>query len=130
MNISYSDLFWKTIIIFAAVAGFLSVGAGAAADHLVRALADDRAMHIVETAVRYHQLYSVVLFTIGLYGSQRPSRLLALSAGAFASGVIIFCGSLYASVFLDLPMLTAGTPIGGFLLMAGWLLAAASFLRR
>ena len=37
-------------------------------------------------------------------------------------GVLIFSGSLYALVILDLPVLGAVTPVGGTLLIVGWAL--------
>ena len=37
-------------------------------------------------------------------------------------GVLIFSGSLYALVMLDLPVLGAVTPFGGTLLILGWAL--------
>ena len=90
------------------------------------------------TAVLYHLIHAVALLALALYqrtvaGSVDgiPHRSLSLVAGAFVLGVTLFSGSLYV-----LTMLSAGatevsaagsvlgplTPVGGVVLVSGWLL--------
>ena len=53
----------------------------------------------------------------------------ALAARAcFVAGVVLFCGSLVGAALAALP--TGLAPIGGSLLMLGWLLAAIDLLRK
>jgi uncharacterized membrane protein YgdD (TMEM256/DUF423 family) len=54
---------------------------------------------------------------------------LAIAARAcFIAGTIFFCGSLVGAALANLP--TGLAPIGGSLLMLGWLLAAIDLLRK
>jgi uncharacterized membrane protein YgdD (TMEM256/DUF423 family) len=55
-------------------------------------------------------------------------RLKALALAAMLLGVVVFCGSLVAHVFWGLP--TRLAPVGGMLLIAGWVLFALHSLRR
>lgn len=113
----------KLILCATALVGFFSVVLGAAGDHL---LVGDWSAAMVErfdVALRYHQNYSIVLLAVALYGMTRavPSRILIVAACLFLVGTLIFCGTLYASLYWQAAGLTLGTPLGGLSLMAGWL---------
>ncbi|MGZ9109234.1 MAG: DUF423 domain-containing protein [Micavibrio sp.] len=115
----------KWIVISAALLGLTSVIMGAARDHMLESRLTAQAAEQISVALRYHQLYSVILLCVGLYGlTQESQRFLTAICLTFLTGILIFSGSLYLSVFLFLPILTFGTPVGGILLMAGWLLLA------
>ena len=49
-------------------------------------------------------------------GQKAASVAMAL----FAVGILIFSGSLYALVLLNLPILGAITPLGGLCFLVGW----------
>lgn len=120
----------KWVVVFAAFLGLSSMIMGAAGDHILEGRLTAQATEQIEVALRYHQLYSIVLLSLSLYAlQQRPSKLLIAICLTFMGGIIIFSGALYLSVFLSLSILTYGTPIGGVLLMIGWLLVAIWGLR-
>lgn len=120
----------KWIVVIAALLGLSSVIMGAAGDHLLEGHLSARSAEHFAVALRYHQLYSLILLSISLYGLNRDhQKTLMMSCLSFLIGVIIFSGSLYGSVFIALPLLTAGTPVGGILLMGGWLLMAIYGIR-
>jgi uncharacterized membrane protein YgdD (TMEM256/DUF423 family) len=103
----------------AAVLGLLSVALGAMAAHALEsrlALFPKGAGHWA-TAAHYHGLHAVALYFIA--GKNRPTAYWCMF-----SGVIIFCGTLYTLALTDLKWLGAITPIGGTLIMLGWLLLA------
>ena len=56
----------------------------------------------------------------------RRLRLAGLSA--LFAGLLLFAGSLLGAVLADAP--TTMAPVGGWLLMAGWLIIGADALRR
>ena len=60
-------------------------------------------------------------------GRRAAARLAHWAGAAFVVGLVLFCGAVYALALggLRLPMLA---PVGGSLLMLGWLLLAASAL--
>ena len=49
-------------------------------------------------------------------GQKAANRTMSL----FAIGILIFSGSLYALVLLNLPILGAVTPLGGLCFLVGW----------
>jgi uncharacterized membrane protein YgdD (TMEM256/DUF423 family) len=75
----------------------------------------------------YHAL---AILLVGLIADRRPSKSLHLAGACFAAGVIIFSGCLYVLVLTDARWLGRIVPIGGTLLIVGWLLLAFAALRR
>lgn len=81
-----------------------------------------------KTAVRYHMWHALMLFGLGLLATQQPSKLLAITSAVMTAGTVVFCGALYTLVIAGPKFggITWGlvAPIGGSLLMIGWILAA------
>lgn len=122
----------KWIFPLICLSGFLSVLLGAAGDHLLQSQLSGDISERWDVALRYHQLYSVVLLCLCLYGHavNQLSRFYTACVMLFLSGLLLFCGSLYLSIFMQMDALTRLTPVGGILLMAGWLLLAFSLYPR
>ncbi len=72
-----------------------------------------------QTAVQYQMWHAVGLIAL----STLPGRL-GLPAVLIAAGTIVFSGSLYIMALTGLRWLGAVTPLGGLLMIAGWLLLA------
>ena len=110
----------------AAVLGFLAVALGAFGAHGLKAVLEQR--HAIEnwhTAAHYHLIHAVALLALGCIGSREQGRGLARAAwNCMALGVIGFSGSLYAHCLTGFKPLVFVTPLGGVLLLAGWLLVA------
>ena len=68
--------------------------------------------------------HALALLACGLW-VPRGGRLADCAAAAFAAGIVLFCGGVYAVGLLGvrLPMMA---PMGGTLLMVGWLLLGVS----
>lgn len=121
----------KKIFVIACLLGLTSVILGAAGDHLLEGRLTPNIAERFAVALHYHQLYSIVLLALSLYGMEEArGRVFTVAAGAFLAGTLIFSGSLYLSIFLSLPAFTFGTPVGGITLMAGWIALAAYGLCR
>lgn len=121
----------RWIAMAAAVLGLFSVILGAAGDHLMAGKMTTQTADIFDTALRHHQLYAVLIFLMAVYGAkEQAGKLYCLSCLSFLFGILIFSGSLYASLWIDLGPLRFGTPVGGMLIMAGWVLAALSLLTK
>ncbi len=106
----------RWILVSAGIIGASSIIAGAALRHMVGDT------EILQTALRYHQLHSVVLLPLGLYALDKEFSLrICVSAILFIFGIIIFSGSLYLSAILPWPFLTMLTPVGGMAFILGWL---------
>jgi uncharacterized membrane protein YgdD (TMEM256/DUF423 family) len=107
----------------AAILVALGIGLGAFGAHGLRPLLEARPMEVYETAVFY--LITQALGLLWMNNLKIASRLLLL-------GVLLFSGSLFllstASLHgLAVQWLGPVTPIGGLLLIAGWLQAAFEF---
>ncbi len=119
----------RIFISLAAFSGLLAVGLGAFGAHALKARLDDYALGIFQTAVQYHLYHSLALFGVGLLALWYPqSGLLRASGIAFATGILVFSGSLYLLSVTGTRWLGAITPLGGLAFMLGWAcLALASW---
>ena len=57
------------------------------------------------------------------------SALASAAGWCFAVGIVVFSGSLYALALSGIGKFGAITPIGGLVLLAGWMLLAIGALR-
>jgi uncharacterized membrane protein YgdD (TMEM256/DUF423 family) len=107
-------------IIVAACSGALAVMAGAFGAHGLRARVTAEQLSAWTTASQYHLLHSVVLLALGLFAiaSAKPVNV---PAALFTAGTVLFSGSIYLLVLTDMRWLGPVTPLGGLLLIAGWL---------
>jgi uncharacterized membrane protein YgdD (TMEM256/DUF423 family) len=103
------------------------VGAVAMAAYAAHGLADAAAARIVGSGVQMQGWHALALLATALW-VPRGGWLANAAGGAFSVGMLLFCGAVYA---LGLGGVSWGVmaPIGGFLLMIGWLLLGASALR-
>lgn len=113
----------KTILILAGVNGLIAVAAGAFGAHGLKSRLTTEALAIFETAARYHMYHALALAALAALAQQASSRLLNASAISFQFGIVLFCGSLYAMALSRLEWKWLGpiTPLGGLLLIVGWL---------
>ncbi len=114
----------RTLLVAAAVSGGVAVAAGAFGAHALRALVTPERLETWRTGASYHQLHAVLGVVAALWG--RESLWARRAAVLFLVGTVLFAGSLYALVLLDVAWLGAVTPLGGVAFIAGWLALAAS----
>jgi len=104
----------------AAASGALAIAAGAFGAHGLKARVNEDLLAVWQTASHYHLAHSIVLLALALFALS-TGKSVRLPAGLIGAGMTIFSGSLYVLVLTDLRWLGAITPIGGVLLIAGWL---------
>jgi uncharacterized membrane protein YgdD (TMEM256/DUF423 family) len=109
------------------LAGLGAVAMSALAAHALPQSLDASAVAMVHNAVQMQGWHALALLGAGLW-SGRGGVLAHLAGALFALGLLAFCGAVYA---LALGGIHTGVlaPTGGFTLMAGWALLAASALR-
>lgn len=101
----------------AAVLGFSGVALGAFGAHGLRTLLEENGTAAAwQTAVLYHLVHAVAVLAAGGW---RP-----VAAALWTVGIIIFSGSLYILSITGVRWLGAVTPVGGILLLAGWVALA------
>ena len=110
-------------IAFGALAGLTAVLMAALAAHGLDGL-DPAALQMVRNAIQMHGWHAMALLACGLW-APRGGTLANWAGAAFAIGIILFCGAVYTLALggMRLPMVA---PIGGTLLMLGWLLLGLS----
>lgn len=101
-----------------AVLAALGVALGAFAAHALKARLSPELLVNFETGVRYQMYAALALLALGTRPEQRRAPALLLG------GAVIFSGTLYVLALTGLKWLGAVTPIGGALLIAGFVLAA------
>jgi uncharacterized membrane protein YgdD (TMEM256/DUF423 family) len=105
------------VALLAGVAGASAVLLGAFGAHALQKVLDTRTLELWHTAVNYHVWHALALvLAVGL-GAGRSRRV---AIAAFALGIVLFSGSLYA-LALGAPR-WAGiiTPFGGLAFIVGW----------
>ncbi|MBL4662939.1 MAG: DUF423 domain-containing protein [Flavobacteriaceae bacterium] len=115
----------KKIVIIASVLGAVTIAIGAFGAHGLKELVDVGAISSFETGVRYQMYHVIVLLIIGF------APPLSVSAKKwvlrfFCVGMLLFSGSIYLLALKEvLPFsvkfLGPVTPLGGLLLILGWL---------
>lgn len=120
----------KGFLVTASFLGALSVVLGAFGAHGLKKIVTPDSLVTFETAVRY-QFYHVfaLILTAMVFASGSPS-LMKAAAYLFIAGMILFSGSLYlltyksAANIQGLSWVGPITPLGGSLLVAGWICLA------
>ena len=113
--------------LLAGLAGASAVILGAFGAHALRGVLDERGTELWHTAVNYH-VWHALAWCLALCLLDAPHRRRA--ALAFALGIVLFSGSLYALALGAPRWFGAITPLGGVAFIAGWLLLGWGASRR
>jgi uncharacterized membrane protein YgdD (TMEM256/DUF423 family) len=107
------------------------VALGAFGAHALAPLIGEARLHTFETAVRYQFWHALALMLLGVQQQlgSLPARAAQRIGVALAAGVLVFATALYALVAGEalgnpLPFMGAVAPIGGVLMLSGWVLWA------
>jgi uncharacterized membrane protein YgdD (TMEM256/DUF423 family) len=105
---------------FAALMGFSGVLLGAFGAHFLRGVLEKSGTaQTWQTGVLYHLVHAVALLILSGW---RPVPRIAYNL--ILVGVIIFSGSLYTLALTNVKWFGAITPLGGLLMLGGWLVLA------
>ncbi len=109
----------RTMLRAGALMGGLAVAAGAFGAHALESTVSSEDLVIFETDAQYQMYHAMALILCGFI-----ARGASLAAHAFLWGTVVFSGSLYLLVLTDARWFGAITPIGGTLLIVGWVALA------
>ncbi|MFT5436690.1 MAG: uncharacterized membrane protein YgdD (TMEM256/DUF423 family) [Ulvibacter sp.] len=117
--------FDKNIVASASILAAVAIGLGAFGAHGLRDIISAKALSSFETGVRYQMYHSIALLVIG-FTMSIPANTRKWVFRFFIFGIILFSGSIYLLSFKEiltsnLAFLGPITPIGGLLLIVGWL---------
>lgn len=117
---------WLTL---GALFGLGAVALSAWAAHAAPARLDARALMALDNGIRMQGWHALALVGAALWAERRGGTLPHVAAGAFALGLLLFCGGVLGAVAGA--RLGPVAPAGGMLLIGGWLLLlVAAVLRR
>jgi len=124
-NVQRADKGWWCI---AALSGAMMVMLGAYAAHGLAARTTEAMVSAVETGVRYQAWHTLAIMIVLVWRRVQPLAGQRWVLALWSLGVVCFSGSLYLMALAGLS-LGIVTPIGGVLLMAGWLVLAVIVLK-
>ena len=119
----------RLVAIAATILGFLAVALAALGSHVVDMQNQPYLQQTWQTASIIHLVHSAILLGLVALWSSLKLPSLSWASWAIILGTVIFSGSLYLRVITG-GSLTGAAPVGGVLIMLGWLLAFLSFVRR
>jgi len=99
---------------------FVAVAAGAFGRHALKARLTPELLETFEIGTRYLVYHALALIAVSLL-APHAGTVVQVAGVLFTAGILIFSGSLYALALTGARGLGAITPIGGLLLLAGWL---------
>ena len=102
--------------------GFAVIGiiAGAFGAHGLKGKISGEMLETLEVAVRYQMYHALGLLAVAWAISQWNSQLIHIAGWSFVIGILIFSGSLYILSLTEIRWFGAITPIGGLVLIIGW----------
>jgi uncharacterized membrane protein YgdD (TMEM256/DUF423 family) len=113
-----------------ALFGATAVAAGAFGAHALKARLAPDLLAVFDTAARYQMVHALALLAAAWAVSRWPGWRARAAGWCFIAGTLVFSGSLYALTLTGMRALGAITPVGGVLMIVGWLLLALAAWRR
>ena len=119
----------KKFFVIGAMFAAIAVAGGALGSHALKHQLSPEMLAVFEIGVRYQMYHALGLIGIALACPACPGRLMRLGGWLIVCGTILFSGTLYQLTLTGTRWLGAITPIGGGLLIIGWLCAAAAAIK-
>ena len=116
-----------------ALYGLLAVIFGAFGAHALKKSLSEEQLRSYETGVKYQMYHALLLLVLG-FNLDLSTALDTYMAYCFIIGIFLFSFSIYGLVLsgargTKIKFLGPITPIGGLLLVCGWMLLGYSFVR-
>ena len=118
----------RTFAAVGSLSACLAVAAGAFGAHALRSRVSADLLAVFETAARYQMYHALALLFVAWGSTRWPAAPLRWGGWLFLAGTVVFSGSLYALALTGERWLGAITPLGGLLLLGGWLALAVGVL--
>jgi uncharacterized membrane protein YgdD (TMEM256/DUF423 family) len=106
----------------AGISGAMGVGFGAFAAHGLASLGDPAIVEWVKTGASYQLWHAAALLGLACLAGRLSTGLLRAVAVCFFLGALLFGSSLYVLALLHWSWVVFVTPIGGMLMLIGWVL--------
>lgn len=109
------------LTIMAASLALISVATGAFGAHALKSIITAERLVTWQTGVEYLMAHALAILLVSRFKDSCNLTWLIWSLRCLFYGVTIFSGSLFLLVLLNKPIMGAITPIGGLLMIIGWL---------
>lgn len=112
----------KNFIIIGSIFGFLAVALGAGGSHGFRnILIENNTLEMFNIAVDYMFIHTIMLFVTVFLMKNFSDKKFHLSGWFFTAGLVLFSVNLILISLFDFRIFTFLNPVGGTLLIAGWI---------
>ena len=123
----------RTILLVGTAMGMLAIVLGAFAAHGLEKLVDAQAIDTFETGVKYQMYHALFLLFLGIWDGL-PSKPKKIVFTLILLGVVLFSFSIYLLALnsltsFDFKIIGFLTPIGGVLMILGWVVLAYKILK-
>jgi uncharacterized membrane protein YgdD (TMEM256/DUF423 family) len=119
----------KKFLIMACLLMATAVSLGAFGAHGLKKIITPDMLSVYQTGVQYQFYNALGLLGVAFIAHVNSTKLVNMAGNLMFTGVMIFSGSLYLLVILNIKWLGAITPIGGVLMVISWVLLAWSVFR-
>ena len=109
--------------------GALGVAMAAWAAHGLQATLPEAAIEWIRTGAANQLWHAAALLGLAAIATLRPSRLFALAGLGLGAGALIFAGALYVYALAGLGWIAALAPVGGLLMIGGWIAVILAAIR-
>jgi uncharacterized membrane protein YgdD (TMEM256/DUF423 family) len=109
--------------------GAMGVAIGAWAAHGLEGRLPPAALDWLRTGASYQLWHAAALLGLAAVAARHTSRLIAVAGIGFGLGALLFGGSLYLYAWAGQAWLAMVTPVGGALMIAGWVAVLAAAFR-
>ena len=117
------------ILAAAGVNGAMGVALGAWAAHGLEGRLPPAAIEWIRTGASYQLWHAAALLGLAALAARHATRLIGLAAIGFGLGALLFGCSLYLYAWTEQAVFAMVTPIGGALMIGGWLATFAAAFR-
>jgi uncharacterized membrane protein YgdD (TMEM256/DUF423 family) len=119
----------RAFFVIGCVSAAVAVALGAFGAHGLRQRLVPDMLTTFEVGVRYHMYHALALIGVALALGRWPLPALVVAGWLFVAGTLVFSGTLYLLAVTGQRWLGAVTPLGGTLMIAGFLLFAFAALK-
>ena len=119
----------RSMLIFAAISGFIYVAFGAFGAHELSQSLGEAELAWIHTGLTYQSIHTLVVMILGVAMQRQRNVWFYWSSAFLALGTVLFSGSLYCLALSHLKFWVFITPVGGICFLAGWVLMLIGALR-
>jgi uncharacterized membrane protein YgdD (TMEM256/DUF423 family) len=127
---------YKLFLIVGTVLAGLSVALGAFGAHGLKKVVSPESVATYQTGVHYQMYHALAIILVAILAERFLNSYIHYAGFFFLAGVVFFSGSLYLIVSMHAmskavpTLLGLLTPIGGMLMIIGWVLLLIGILKK